>query len=163
MIDFSTLKGVTIPEGVVTQIAKDGVVLWSADDGMRTITLYKTYDYLGSGTAEIIFNPTGQPGLANMIRYQDSDSCMYFDGYWESWTSPATIEVPVDTVVSYSLEAENAACEVIINGSVVYSDNSDYVWYEGYTVTKNATITMAKQYQSDPYFCNVYTLNITEQ
>ena len=30
MIDFSTLQGLTIPEGVVTQIAKDGVVLWSA-------------------------------------------------------------------------------------------------------------------------------------
>ena len=28
-IDFSTLQGLTIPEGVVTQIAKDGVVLWA--------------------------------------------------------------------------------------------------------------------------------------
>ena len=29
MINFSTLQGLTIPEGVVTQIAKDGVVLWA--------------------------------------------------------------------------------------------------------------------------------------
>lgn len=29
MMDFSTLQGLTIPEGVVTQIAKDGVVLWA--------------------------------------------------------------------------------------------------------------------------------------
>ena len=32
MIDFSTLQGMQIPEGVVTQIAKDGVVLWSAEN-----------------------------------------------------------------------------------------------------------------------------------
>lgn len=30
MIEFSTLQGLAIPEGVVTQIEKDGVVLWSA-------------------------------------------------------------------------------------------------------------------------------------
>lgn len=33
MMNFSTLQGLTIPEGVVTQIAKDGVVLWSAGGG----------------------------------------------------------------------------------------------------------------------------------
>ena len=32
MMNFSTLQGLTIPEGVVTQIAKDGVVLWSAEN-----------------------------------------------------------------------------------------------------------------------------------
>lgn len=32
MIDFSTLQGLTIPEGVVTQIAKDGVVLWKLNN-----------------------------------------------------------------------------------------------------------------------------------
>lgn len=32
MIDFSTLQGLTIPEGVVTQITDaSGVVLWSAE------------------------------------------------------------------------------------------------------------------------------------
>ena len=33
MINFSTLQGLTIPEGVVTQIAKDGVVLWALSGG----------------------------------------------------------------------------------------------------------------------------------
>lgn len=31
MINFATLKGLTIPEGVVTQIARDGVVLWKLE------------------------------------------------------------------------------------------------------------------------------------
>lgn len=31
-INFSTLQGLTIPEGVVTQIAKDGVVLWAVQN-----------------------------------------------------------------------------------------------------------------------------------
>lgn len=31
MINFSTLQSLTIPEGVVTQIAKDGVVLWKLE------------------------------------------------------------------------------------------------------------------------------------
>ena len=30
-IDFATLQGLTIPEGVVTQIEKDGVILWCAN------------------------------------------------------------------------------------------------------------------------------------
>ena len=39
MIDFSKVTAVTIPEGVVTQIAKDGIVLWSAIKPMVTITI----------------------------------------------------------------------------------------------------------------------------
>jgi hypothetical protein len=31
MIDFSTLRGLTIPEGVVTKIESGGVVLWNAN------------------------------------------------------------------------------------------------------------------------------------
>lgn len=37
MIDFSTLQGLTIPEGVVTQIARDGVVLWKLESGGTVI------------------------------------------------------------------------------------------------------------------------------
>lgn len=39
MINFSTLQGLTIPEGVVTQIAKDGVVLWALSGGSDTVIL----------------------------------------------------------------------------------------------------------------------------
>ena len=37
MIDFTTLQGLTIPEGVVTQIAKDGVVLWKLETSKPVI------------------------------------------------------------------------------------------------------------------------------
>ena len=42
MIDFSTLQGLTIPEGVVTQIEDaSGRVLWSAEK-KATVTIHKT-------------------------------------------------------------------------------------------------------------------------
>lgn len=40
MIDFSTVKKVTIPEGEVKQIAKDGVVLWKS--GYKNWVRYST-------------------------------------------------------------------------------------------------------------------------
>lgn len=39
MIDFATLQGVTIPEGVVTQIESGGVVLWKLDTGGGAVVL----------------------------------------------------------------------------------------------------------------------------
>jgi hypothetical protein len=39
MIDFSTLQGVTIPEGVVTQIESGGVVLWKLQSGGGPVIL----------------------------------------------------------------------------------------------------------------------------
>ena len=39
MIDFATLQGVTIPEGVVTQIESGGVVLWSAAKPAAMVTV----------------------------------------------------------------------------------------------------------------------------
>lgn len=37
MINFSTLQSLSIPEGVVTQIAKDEVVLWAVQSGSKII------------------------------------------------------------------------------------------------------------------------------
>lgn len=55
MIDFSTLQGLTIPEGVVTQIAKDGVVLWALNSGggdtvILEVEKYTSDTYAGSTT-----------------------------------------------------------------------------------------------------------------
>lgn len=48
MINFATLKGLTIPEGVVTQIARDGVVLWKLQTSKPVVlevekVIYDTY------------------------------------------------------------------------------------------------------------------------
>ena len=40
-MNFSTLQGLTIPEGVVTQIAKDGVVLWALKSGKIELEVEK--------------------------------------------------------------------------------------------------------------------------
>ena len=45
MIDFSTLQGLTIPEGVVTQITDaSGMVLWSAVKEVGTLYLRPSAD-----------------------------------------------------------------------------------------------------------------------
>lgn len=41
MMNFATLQGLTIPEGVVTQIAKDGVVLWALSGGKIVLEVEK--------------------------------------------------------------------------------------------------------------------------
>lgn len=52
MIDFSTLKGLTIPEGNVTQIESDGVILWKAVPTNVTIAMNQTDSVNYSPTAE---------------------------------------------------------------------------------------------------------------
>jgi hypothetical protein len=42
MIDFATLQGLTIPEGVVTKIESGGVVLWARSDGGKIVMEAKT-------------------------------------------------------------------------------------------------------------------------
>lgn len=74
MIDFSTLKGLTIPEGVVTQIADaSGRVLWKSGPSEATVTITKT------------------GGLATAV-FVTIDSVEY--------TTDAVITVPIGTVIS---------------------------------------------------------------
>ena len=54
-MDFSTLQGLTIPEGVVTQIAKDGVVLWKLETSKPVILEVEKFTantYAGETTYE---------------------------------------------------------------------------------------------------------------
>ena len=53
MIDFSTLQALTVPEGVVTKIEKDGVVLWELPVGGSIVLEVKkitSNTYVGSTT-----------------------------------------------------------------------------------------------------------------
>ena len=55
MIDFSTLRGLTIPEGVVTRIEKGGAVLWEAQRGkyaLLQVEKITSQTYAGETTYE---------------------------------------------------------------------------------------------------------------
>ena len=65
MIDFSTLQDLTVPEGVVIQIAKDGVILWEKIDYVLTTgnAFYKT---IPSAATSVVFTDAVAPTTATL-------------------------------------------------------------------------------------------------
>lgn len=53
-INFATLQAVTIPEGVVTRIEKDGIVLWSLREIVRSRLIDRDGIYLMTSDGEYI-------------------------------------------------------------------------------------------------------------
>ena len=98
-IDFSTLQGVTIPEGEVTQIADaSGTVLWSR--AADTAAIYITGSGVYSG-------------------YEHTLASVTIDGV--EYTSDATVEVRVgSTITLYVYISTNlAVAEISVDGTVV--------------------------------------------
>lgn len=116
MIDFSTLQGLTISEGVVTQIADElGNVLWSADDGMRDITI----SILSS----------------NAVQYASIE----VDGVVYGSTMGSTvISVPVGTVAKCKVTKynANATASIKLNGAVVVDGSGSY----DHVITRKTTL-----------------------
>lgn len=150
---YSIASGKTLVDGTVYEVG--------FDNGMRTVTIICEYD--GRNSAEIHFKLDGES-----VRYLDGGSLYDWrlDYPYLDWTSPITIEVPVGTQFYYSTEYEDSATEVIVNGSVVYSESTDYTrWPEYptmYTITENTTLAMTTRADWETYYCTVYTLTITE-
>lgn len=129
MINFSTLKGLTIPEGNVTQIADaSGAVLWSAVEKV-TVTITTSGMFLTGST----------PGSVTI------------NGV--SYTAATTVEVPAGSVIVCSApwvtmynSTNRAGGSVSVNGTTVarlvvgvnptiyeYTVNSDVKITFGYT------------------------------
>lgn len=146
--------GKTLIDGVAYSIDKGKTLVGGTayevgfDNGMRKITVTRDYDGGGSPFIRIAANEM----LSNDIYFRANGRC---DGLaYSTWTSPATIEVPVGTQFHYSGEVDGAVFEVVLNGSVVSSKN-DWIDYGWYTVTKNMTFAMTR-------VGNRYILTITE-
>lgn len=122
MIDFSTLKGLTIPEGVVTQISDAiGRVLWSAAPKGVTVTIVVSDVYRGNCEITI-------------------DGVIY--------TSAAIVTVPAGTRIGIAaLTDGDGRPRIYVKGAVVVSgegstDNWDDCTYE-YIAVRDTTITLA--------------------
>lgn len=146
MIDFATLKGVSIPEGNVTQITDaGGVVLWSAGGDAVTVTFNSGFSY-------------GQQATVDGKTYNSSSGRPVFD-------------VPAGSVMEFTLTPEGCDCGrtkgysyVYVNGSLVHTGraNSSYL----YTINGNIAIS-AEQSTSSCKDCDEkyykQTIRITEE
>lgn len=123
MIDFSTLKGLTIPEGNVSKIEDaQGNVLWSAVPKMCTVALNilgTTVNMFNSGMATVSINGIT---VATPLEAQSTYLLNVGDSMVFTTNNLANIPIMVD-----------------INGEVVQSNNPILKQYT-YSVKSNATI-----------------------
>ena len=133
MIDFATLQGVTIPEGVVAQIADaSGSVLWSA---LRTakVTITSVCNGINGDTAHIKI--VSDTEIFEAYAY-DMPNC--------------TIEVPVGSTIACAVRDTKTAerrCYVVLNGTKVLEMAGTYT----YTVTGDVSVHVADQYAMGEY------------
>ena len=131
MMDFSTLRGVTIPEGEVTQIADaNGVVLWSANTTAK-VTITSECNGIMGDTAHIkIVSET-----------------VSFEAY--AYDMPdCTIEVPIGSTIECTVirNKGNADSSISLNGTKVLTEGT-YI----YTVTGNVAIHVSDRYSMGEY------------
>ena len=131
MIDFSTVQGLTIPEGVVTQIADaNGVVLWSAKR-MARVTITSVCNGIMGDTSHIkIVSDT-----------------VIFEAY--AYDMPnLTIEVPIGTTIECTVRRNkgNADSSISVNGTKVLTEGT-YI----YTVTGNVAVDVSDRYSMGEY------------
>lgn len=131
MMDFSTLRGVTIPEGEVTQIADaNGVVLWSANTTAK-VTITSECNGIMGDTAHIkIVSET-----------------VSFEAY--AYDMPdCTIEVPIGSTIECTVTRNkgNADSSISLNGTKVLTEGT-YI----YTVTGNVAIHVSDRYSMGEY------------
>ena len=142
-IDFSTIQGITIPEGVVTQIAdSSGRVLWSA---MPLLTVTSTFEGMWGGSAEITV--TSETPFAPDPSNPDDKVT--------SWTVTSD-ELPNcsfrivrgSTVECFvTRDKSNLESFIKLNDETVVSGEGTYT----YTVTGDVTIDVSVYYKSGDY------------
>ncbi len=137
MIDFTTVKSLTIPEGSVAKITDaSGNVLWNSVK-MATITITVTsqkyadgYHYRGWGHATATI-----------------DGVVYGDSSVKEPTT-YTLSVPVGTAIAckaeyYDAYSEEGGGEIYLN-KVLVASSDDWTTYD-YVVTGNATIALENE------------------
>jgi hypothetical protein len=130
-VNFATLKGLTIPEGVVTQITDaDGTVLWSAKRN-AIVTITSECNGINGDTAHIKI-------------VSETVSCEAY-----AYDMPdCTLEVPIGSTIECTVRRNkgNADSCVSVNGTKVLTEGT-YV----YTVTGNVAIHVSDRYSMGEY------------
>ena len=131
MIDFSALKGLTIPEGVVKQITDaSGAVLWIAKRN-AVVTITSECNGIMGDTSHI----------------KIVSEAVSFEAY--AYDMPdCTIEVPIGATIECTVRRNkgNADSSISLNGTKVLTEGT-YV----YTVTGNVAIHVSDRYSMGEY------------
>lgn len=145
MIDFSTLQGLTIPEGEVKQITDaSGSVLWSAVEKVK-ITITSGCYGINGDTSEITVT-SAEPFAP------DPSNPSYTTTTWHvvCYEMPdCTIEIPVGSTIDCAVTdtKQSNRCFVQVNGVEVLGDPGTYT----YTVTRDASIHIEDKYEMGEY------------
>lgn len=131
MIDFSTLKGLTIPEGVVTKITDaSGVVLWSANT-----------------TAKVTITSECNGIMGDRAHIKIVSDTVIFEAYPYT-TTDCTIEVPIGATIECTVSRDkgNADSSISVNGTKVLTEGT-YI----YTVTRDVAVHVSDRYSQGEY------------
>lgn len=146
MVDFSKLKGLTIPEGAVTQIAdENGNVLWSGKKTAK-IAITSLCQGINGDTSSITVTST-EPFAP------DPTNPSHTTTSWTAvcWEQPnCTIELLVGSTIACAVRDTKTAerrCYVELNGTKVLSEAGTYV----YTVTRDAAVHVTDKYAMGEY------------
>lgn len=130
-MNFATLKGLTIPEGVVTQITDaDGTVLWSAKRNAIVTITSECNGIMGDTSHIKIVSET-----------------VSFEAY--AYDMPdCTLEVPIGTTIECTVTRNkgNADSSISVNGTKVLTVGT-YI----YTVKGNVAIHVSDKYSMGEY------------
>lgn len=130
-MDFSTLKGLSVPEGVVTQIADaNGAVLWRANRN-AIVTITSVCNGIMGDTAHIKI--VAETEIFEAYAY-DMPNC--------------TIEVPIGATIECTVSRNkgNADSSISLNGTKVLTEGT-YI----YTVTGDVTVDVSDRYTMGEY------------
>jgi hypothetical protein len=148
MINFATLQGLTIPEGVVTQIADaSGRVLWSAVK-MVNLTITSFWDGMDGDTARITIN-SPSPFAPNPNEPNNKVTSWTAYVYDLSDQQNRTIKIPVGSTIECYITRDkgNADSHIKLNDVNVATGEGTYI----YTVTGDATIDVSEEYVQGDY------------
>ena len=112
MIDFATLKSMSIPEGEVQSISKDGIVVWAKQNEIQ--------------------NP-----YARELNYIESTGTQYIDTLWNPASQNARLKCRImmtkslKTLAVFGSENENYACKWLFTLGAMDYDYSRYYPYLG--------------------------------
>lgn len=143
-MDFSTLQGLTIPEGVVTQIADtSGAVLWAAK---RNAVVTITSSCVG------INGDTSRITITSPEPFTPDSSNPSYTTTWsvEPWEMPnCTIEIPIGSTIECVVTdtKQSNRCYIIVNGEEVVSGVGTYL----YTVKGNVSVDVSDRYSMGEY------------
>ena len=144
MIDFSTLKGLTIPEGAVTKITDaSGRVLWAAVSKAKITVTSQCLGINGDKSSITVKSAEPFPDPSNPSQTITTWTAVCYE------EPNCTIELPVGSTIECTVDdtKQDERCYVTVNGTEVLGKPGTYI----YAVTRDATVHVTDKYEMGEY------------